>query len=213
MSTVYLQLTAEILPAGSKAFHPAMSNALSDCIAVYCPELDLAAYMKDREGPFLEALLDENDATTKEVFTIVCANEVEDFSYQGSWALEHMDNSGGEDWELAMPDIWKAVKDRLDENVGQYAEFLTSWRVSESQDWESGYNEVDSIEFEGLCVVHTVDDFERMANKLQELRQALKNADEGIQKGQACRSEAEFTKWMREVSSHRPHADLIEGAL
>lgn len=79
---------------------------------------------------------------------------MEDFSYQGSWALEHMSNSGGEDWELALPDIWNHVKDRLHENVGLYVEFLTGWHVSESQDWESGYNEVDSIEFEGLCSIH-----------------------------------------------------------
>ncbi len=38
------------------------------------------------------------------------------------------------------------------------------------------------------------------------LREALKLADEGIQRGQACRNEGEFTRWMREVQAYRPKA-------
>lgn len=38
------------------------------------------------------------------------------------------------------------------------------------------------------------------------LTAALKRADEAIQAGQACRSEAEFTRWMRESQAMRPQA-------
>jgi len=41
------------------------------------------------------------------------------------------------------------------------------------------------------------------------LRAALAAADKAIVAGQACRSEAEFTRWMRESQQARPNADLI----
>ena len=38
---------------------------------------------------------------------------------------------------------------------------------------------------------------------------ALRKADEAIQRGQACRSEAEFARWMHESQSARPSAELL----
>jgi hypothetical protein len=80
MSYVYLQLTAEILQKGSKApenpqrYHPLVTNVLGDCVAAYCPELDLAAFNPSENDAFLEAVLDGEDTLTKDVFAIVCAN-------------------------------------------------------------------------------------------------------------------------------------------
>ena len=50
---------------------------------------------------------------------------------------------------------------------------------------------------------------EKAEQERDTLRAALKKADDGITAGQACRSEGEFTRWMREVQENRPHADLL----
>lgn len=45
--------------------------------------------------------------------------------------------------------------------------------------------------------------------EIKKLEAALRDADMAIDAGQACRSEAEFTRWMRDSQRYRPSADLI----
>lgn len=52
-------------------------------------------------------------------------------------------------------------------------------------------------------------DYRGARNEIDKLQKALRLADEGIQRGQACRTEAEFTRWMREVQSMRPNSNLF----
>ncbi len=51
-----------------------------------------------------------------------------------------------------------------------------------------------------------LDELSTLRAEQTRLREALKLADEGIQRGQACRNEGEFTRWMREVQAYRPKA-------
>ena len=48
-----------------------------------------------------------------------------------------------------------------------------------------------------------------LREKLVDVQDALRLADEAIQSGQACRSEAEFTRWMHDSQMQRPNADLF----
>jgi len=51
--------------------------------------------------------------------------------------------------------------------------------------------------------------FEDVERENSRLREALALADKAIVAGQACRSEAEFNRWMRDSQSLRPRADLF----
>jgi len=48
----------------------------------------------------------------------------------------------------------------------------------------------------------------KLQRENSKLRDALTTADRAIVAGQACRSEAEFTRWMNDSQQSRPHADL-----
>jgi len=64
-----------------------------------------------------------------------------------------------------------------------------------------------------LPVTSDYSQLEIHARKLErenaKLRDALRDADMAICAGQSCRSEAEFTRWMRDSQRYRTHADLI----
>lgn len=47
------------------------------------------------------------------------------------------------------------------------------------------------------------------ASQIAYLRLLLARADEGIQQGQACRSEAEFTAWTHDAQNYRPKLDDV----
>lgn len=49
----------------------------------------------------------------------------------------------------------------------------------------------------------------RLKADKERLEAALAAADMAISSGQACRSEGEFTRWMRDAQRYRPHADLL----
>jgi hypothetical protein len=65
------------------------------------------------------------------------------------------------------------------------------------------------IEEQDRRLIDLRDHLRKAVDENAKLKTALREADAAISAGQDCRSEAAFTRWMRDSQRYRPHADLI----